>query len=364
MNNSIYYDLTFSHFLGIGPIKFNLLLARFSSSKKAYEASYKELEEVLGSKLSSDFIKFKTQFDPVKKMKEIREKEITVITQQDSNYPSSLRKIPDPPIALYLREDRGGAQINFEEDILFGIVGTRKPTAYGEQITRKFAEELAACGFIIVSGMALGVDSMAHLGAVKQAYPTIAVLGCGVDLIYPPSNKKLYEEIIEKGGIVLSEFPPGMTVLPGLFIARNRLISGLSRGVLVIEGLKESGGLITARYAGQQGKEVFAPPAPLTSPMSYAPNMLLKEGAILVTRVEDILEELKLAITPAKKTTLEKDLSIEERTIVQFILSGPARPDDIRDATHLSVAKVSETLSLLEIQGVIEKNSEGKYQVK
>lgn len=362
MSKDIYYDLAFSHFLGIGPMKFDLLLSRFSTSKNAYEATYKDLEEVLGPKLSTEFIKFKATFDPVKKLSDITKKDIKVITRTDKHYPGTLRKISDPPIVLYVR---GRAdQINCETDILFGIVGTRKPTSYGEQIARKFAEELAACGFIITSGMALGVDSIAHIGALKQSSCTVAVLGCGVDIIYPPSNKKLYEDIREKGGIILSEFPPGMTVLPGLFISRNRLISGLSRGVLVIEGLKESGGLITARYAGQQGKEVFAPPAPLTSPMSYAPNMLLKEGAKLVTCVEDILEEFKLKVTPARKKNMEKDLSADERKIMQIITREPSRTDDIIGAAGLSIAKVSETLSLLEIKEIIEKNSEGKYQVK
>lgn len=359
--NDIHHYLAFSHFLGIGPVKFDLLIAHFNHVKKAYEASQKDLQFVLGPKLCADFVEFRGRFDPIKKLDEIEKKNIIPVARNDSRYPESLRALEDAPIMIYVRGDLG--TIAFETDTFFGIVGTRKPTAYGEHVTKKFAEELATCGFVIVSGMALGVDTLAHLGALEGGGHTVAVLGCGVDIIYPPSNKDLYEKIVAGGGIVISEFPPGMTVLPGLFVARNRLISGLSRGVLVVEGLKESGGLITARYAGQQGKDVFAPPGPISSPMSYAPNMLLKEGAKMVTSVQDILEEFHLAVTPARQKSIAADLSVSEKLIVELLLHESRLPDEIAKKTQLNASEVSQCLSLLEIKGVIEKNKEGKYQM-
>src|SRR3989344_6509680 len=160
--------------------------------------------------------------------------------------------------------------------------------------------------------MAIGIDSIAHQTALNNDGRTIAFLGCGVDIIYPAVNSNLYYKIINRGGLVISEFPPGEMVVKGLFIARNRLISGISRGVLIVEGAKDSGAMITARYAAEQGKEVFATPAPITSEVSEAPNILLKQGAKLVTSIDDILEEFNMRIAPKKKEEIEKELSGEE----------------------------------------------------
>jgi DNA processing protein len=230
-------------------------------------------------------------------------------------------------------------------------------------LAKKFASHLASMGIIVVSGMALGIDSLAHWAALNSLGKTIAVLGCGVDVVYPPSNRGLYQEILKKGGLIISEFPPGRTVLKGLFVARNRIISGLSSGVLVIEGAKDSGALITARYAAEQGKEVFAPPSPLTSPMSEAPNFLLKQGAKLVTDVSDILNEFNLNISPKKKKDLTKDLSDDERLIFESLSVLPKTIDDLILETKIPVDKILNLLSILEIKGVVEKNKEGKYQI-
>src|SRR3989338_348038 len=161
----------------------------------------------------------------------------------------------------------------------FAIVGTRKPTSYGIQVARKFAYELTEAGFIIVSGMAMGIDTVAHQAALDAGGKTVAVLGCGVNIIYPAINYQLYHNIIKSGGAVISEFPPDQTVLKGLFISRNRIISGLSKGVLIAEGGEFSGALITAKYAGIQGKDVFAVPSSINSEMASAPNLLIKQGA-------------------------------------------------------------------------------------
>ncbi len=397
MKNEVLFYLGFSHFLGIGPMRFAALIKKFGQVKKAYQASESELTDVIGKNLAEKFVHFRQDFDPVKKMEELRKKEIEVIPLYSASYPESLKNITDPPICLYIKS--GGSCLEFppagarfeqypstarrrepflldtrrrsfsqdrspSSSMFFAIVGTRKPTPYGEKIAKKFAYELSSAGFIIVSGLAMGIDAAAHWGALEAGGKTIAVLGCGVDIVYPAVNRRLYEKIVNGGGAVISEFPPGHMVAKGLFIARNRIISGISAGVLVVEGLKDSGSLITARYAACQGKEVFAPPGPLTSQMSEAPNILLKQGAKLATSVEDIFEELGVKVLPKEKKKIEGQLSLEEKNIFEILEKEPMIVDDLALKLNQPISQVLNIVSLLEIKGVIEKNKEGKYQVK
>lgn len=362
MDEERLYYLAFSTVLGIGPVKFSLLLKHFKTAQKAYEAKAGDLKELLGDELARKFTVFRQEFNPAEKLKEYSRKNIAVLCQKDKLFPQLLLSISDPPICLYIK---GNLDLfDFVRDYFIAIVGTRRPTSYGQQVAKKFAIDLTSCGFTIVSGMAMGIDTVAHIGAISSGGRTIAVLGCGVDIVYPPINQKLYERIVEDRGIVISEFPPGHTVRPGLFIARNRLISGLSRGVLVVEGAQDSGALITARYAAEQGKEVFAPPAPITSSLSAAPNLLLKQGAKLVTSVEDILDELNLKIQPAKKEKMSLNLNEEESNIFEILLSEPLIVDDISVKINKEITTVLQVLSSLELKGAIEKNSEGRYQIK
>lgn len=363
------YYLVFSYFYGIGPMRFSSLIKHFSNAKEAYEAKEQELSRIIGRNLAEKFVKFRNTFDPVKKLEEMRRKEISVVTISSSAYPKALKEIPDPPICLYAKGSiklfcDSAAESSNNGPILFAIVGTRTPTLYGQQIARKFASELTEAGFIIVSGMALGIDSIAHRVALSEGGITIAVLGCGVDVIYPAANRNLYYKIIEKGGLIISEFPPGQFIEKGLFVARNRIISGLSKGVLIVEGLKDSGALITARHAAEQGKEVFAPPGPITSPLSQAPHLLLKQGAKLVTSVEDIYEELGLQLVPKKKQEIELQLNEVEKTIFRALQKEPLLVDEIAAQLNNPVSQILDAISILEIKGVVEKNSEGKYQAK
>jgi len=359
MTNNKPYHLAFSYFLGIGPMKFALLKKRFGSAKKAYLADKKELIETIGLTLANKFVEFRTLFDPVKKIEELRKKEITVLAVDDEDYPESLRNISDPPICIYIK----GSHFN-QEKLFFSIVGTRNPTQYGIQIARKFAFELAQQGFIIVSGMAYGIDTIAHQACLDAGGKTIAVLGCGVDIVYPAANRPLYQSILRSGGAVISEFPPGQLVLKGLFIARNRIISALSQGVMIVEGTKDSGSLITARYAAEQGKDVFAPPSPITSIMSAAPNILLKEGAKLATSVADIFEEFDIKIAPKKKEDIKQKLNETEKIIFDALEEKPETVDNLGIKLKIPVNKVLDTLSMMEIKGLIEKNSENYYQIR
>lgn len=361
MSENLRYYLGFSHFLGIGPVRFHNLLSRFGTVRSAYEADRVAIQETIGKKIGEEFVKFRNSFNPEKKIEEIRKKQIYILTPEDPLFPQQLKDIPDPPICLYVRGDI--QSMDFKKEIFFGIVGTRKPTTYGIQVATIFASELAVAGCIIVSGLALGVDAIAHRSAVEQGKKTVAFLGCGVDIIYPQANAKLYQDIINSGGLIMSEFPPGMVVMKGLFVARNRLISGLSRGVMVVEGFIDSGSLITARYAAMQGKEVFAPPAPLTSRNSEAPNLLLKEGAKMVTTTKDVLDELNLKAVPKSHQEIADSLSATEKEIYLQFLSEAKLPDDIVSTSTLPIHEVLSTISTLEIKGIIEKNQEGKYQV-
>lgn len=354
------YHLAFSHFLGIGPIRFKQLLAKFNSAEKAYRGSIKDLREVLGVKLTENFAAFRQRFEPDRILKTLAQKKIQLLILEDQNYPKQLAQISDPPICLYVK---GNADILTENDdkILLAVVGTRKPTSYGLSATVQLTRELTQYGFIIVSGMAIGIDTQAHQTAMENKTPTIAVLGCGVDIIYPPANRDLYQQIIAKGGAVVSEFPPGQTVHPGLFVARNRIISGLARGVLVVEGGIHSGASITARYAAEQGRDVFALPSMITSPQSATPHMLIKQGAKITTSVEDILEEYAVKIKTAEKENILEKLSGLDKELVMAVIHEPQTADELALICGKPITEVLHSLSLLEIQSVVSKNQEGKF---
>lgn len=362
MDKDCPYYLAFSYFLGIGPIRFLALLKKFSSVKEAYLAKREDLIEILGENLTEKFLQFRQKFLPEKEWEGLITKKITVVPYNSSYYPQSLLTINDPPICLYARGNLGlFEEQNNKRKIFFAIVGTRKPTSYGQEVARYFSFALADSGIVIVSGMAMGIDTIAHQEALKAMGETIAVLGCGVDVIYPKINEKLYYQIIDNGGLVVSEFPPGHLVKKGLFVARNRIISGLAKGVLVVEGGVDSGALITASYAAEQGRDVFAPPAPLTSSMAQAPLFLLKQGAKLVVSPQDILEELGINFPKGKRKNIEKDLSDAEKEIYQSLQSEGKTADELAVALKKDLTTILKQLSLMEIKAIVIKKEDGKY---
>lgn len=214
------------------------------------------------------------------------------ISLREAKYPTLLRETPHPPKGLYVR---GNASLLADDVFRIGVVGTRKLTRYGEEVTEKLTTDLVSAGFIIVSGMALGVDSVSHKTTINCGGKTIAVLGCGIDVIYPSANTHLYWDIVKNGGCIVTEFPPRYRTTTAEFTSRNRIISGLSLGVVVTEGAERSGTMITASYAAQQGREVFAVPGPITSEVSLGTARLIQQGAKLVINVSDILEELQFS---------------------------------------------------------------------
>lgn len=292
MDEETKYILAFSVFPGIGPVRFSLLRNYFGSVQRMWEASVQEFRKTgLGEELTKSFDSFRNTFDSTEYQKKLNDHHIGVLTIDDPRYPKLLKEIPDPPFLLSVLGKNTGSPIDMEKTI--AVVGTRKATAYGITVTKELVRDLVREGYTIISGMAYGIDAVAHETAIALGGKTIAVLGCGVDICAPYRNMHIYRKLAHEGfGAVVSEMPLGLRPDKGLFVLRNRIISGLSKGVVVIEGQKDSGTMITARNAAEQGRDVFAVPGPVTSRTSQATASLLKNGAILVETARDILERI------------------------------------------------------------------------
>jgi len=272
---------------GLGARTAAKLLERFRTPGAIFRASRSELENVGASAALAQAIMSGCAFeDAATQQQKMQASGAVAIPISDSRYPPRLREIFDPPVLLFAR-----GRLELLGALMLAIVGTRHPTPYGIAVTERLAGELGRAGLAIVSGMARGIDSAAHRGALAAGANTVAVLGCGADVVYPTENRKLVAQLIEKG-LLLSEFPLGAPAYPQNFPIRNRVISGLSAGVVVVEGGQYSGSAITARLALDQGREVFAVPGNITSKMSWGPNLLIKQGAKLVQEWGDVLEEL------------------------------------------------------------------------
>jgi len=272
---------------GLGTRNAGKLLERFRTPQAIFRATRTELEAAGASGTVAQSIASGVTFDDaVTQQEKMLKAGAALVTISDPRYPASLRDIFDPPIVLFAR-----GRLELLQSIALGVVGTRRPTPYGLAVAERLSADLAAAGLTIVSGMARGIDTAAHRGTLKAGGDTVAVLGCGADLVYPSENKKLAAEIVDKG-LVLSEFPMGATAFPQNFPIRNRIISGMSVGVLVVEGAQYSGSSITARLALDQGRDVFAVPGNITSKPSWGPNLLIKQGAKLVQDWNDVVVEL------------------------------------------------------------------------
>lgn len=361
MSSGMKYWVWLSSISGMGAKKYSQLLEIYHTPENLWHASEKELLHIpfLNEAAVRKLMDKKTREQVEVHLENIYKHNIKVISIDHIDYPAYLKNIYDPPIALYVR----GSLI---QDKVVSVVGSRKATPYGLQTAERISYDLARRGITIASGMARGVDSHAHNGALNAGGRTLAVLGCGPDIIYPPENRELMERIIQSGA-VLSEFLPGFPPLPQNFPARNRIISGMSLGVVVIEAGERSGSLITANFALEQGREVFAVPGNVTSTNSKGTNKLIKEGAKLVADVEDILEELNFfdisntnsmedgISTRIKRNSLFNDLSVEERTVAQCLDSDALHIDILTQKCGLSIKEINAILVLLELQGVVEQ---------
>lgn len=346
------YWLAWNLVQGVGPRRFSGLLAHFGGAEAAWHAAPQHLRKIPG--FSEAVIRNRLEVaeqDIDRVILQTAEAGAAVITLVDQDYPLLLRHIYDAPPVLY---------VCGKPDFLapsIAVVGTRTPTPLGRNIARKIAAELAGHGITVVSGLARGVDTAAHQGALSGKGQTIAVLGSGIDVVYPSENWQLSIKIAENGANV-TEFPPGMAPYAGNFPARNRIISGLSLGVLVVEAGLDSGSLITAEYALEQGREVFAIPGAPGNNLSKGPNMLIKQGAKLVEEVGDILEELQLPDRYLKKTTdaaasAEGNGRTLEGRIRELLTTRPVHIDEIARLTGLDIARISAVLLDMEMSGLI-----------
>lgn len=319
---------------------------------------------------SSDLLELEKQFDPGKELELCLESGAAAVSILSPDYPVILKEIPDPPIVLYTK----GTLEPFSKKVL-AIVGSRHASFYGQNQSRRFAYDLACAGFIIVSGLAFGIDRAAHEGALRSSSGrTIGVLGCGIDIIYPERNKDLYQRIPGQGALI-SEFPMGSRPLAHHFPLRNRIISGLSLGVLVVEAHTKSGSLITAGCALDQGKDVFAVPGPVDQLTARGAHALIKQGAGLVESYLDILEGLALELqkpseVPDKSgVTKEKGETPEtakdfEPALLEALLSGEASFEELMTAGALTAAELSSKLLNLELSGRVTKTPSGRYSLK
>ncbi len=289
------YWIAFNVFWEIGPIRFKLLRDFFGSAKKAFTTSGEDLIKTgLNKKLVERFLVFRKTFDVYSYNLRLENLKVETLCLEEDNYPKILGEIDDAPFLIYVKIKNKNKINEIFKKRAIAVVGTRKITEYGRQVTEKITKGLVDAGFVIVSGLARGVDRIAHETTINSKGLTIAVLGCGLDIVYPPEHADLEEKIIESGGMIIGEFPLGTPPNPENFPLRNRIISGLSLGVVITEAAEKSGSLITASCAAEQGREVFAVPGPITSPLSSGNSELLKKGAKVVTKVEDILEELNV----------------------------------------------------------------------
>jgi DNA processing protein len=371
---------------GVGTANFIRLLARFRTAEAVLKAGRGRLAEVVSKKLAQQIVQYADAADVEGQVRAMDRCGAHMITLEDSKYPTRLAEIYDPPLLLFVR-----VELREDDERCLAIVGTRRPTPYGVRMANQLGRELATLGITVVSGMASGVDTAAHRGAMEAGGRTIAVLGCGVDVVYPRENEELMGEI-EKQGCVISQFPMGMKPVKGNFPYRNRIISGLTLGTVIVEAPVRSGALITARYAAEQGREVFAVPGQVGVHNSQGPHLLIREGAKLVESVEDVLAEVptmgsapvRPAVSPAvgevepepgKKIAPTKEppraapvtppkstsVSPSESAVLKALPPDGSFIDEIAARCRLSIAEALSALTMLELKGLVRQFSGKRF---
>lgn len=363
------YWVGFNLIKGIGAVRMQGLVAHFGDLESAWGADPLSLAESgLGAKVVERVLAARQKVDLDQVWEKIQSQGIKILTWQDSEYPAKLKEIDQPPPVLYVRGE-------YLTDDLFAvaIVGTRRITPYGRQVTEELASFLASNGITVVSGLARGVDAVAHQSALKAGGRTLGVLGSGVDVIYPPEHAKLAEQMMERGAII-SDYAPGTPPDSSNFPPRNRIISGLSLAVVVIEAGETSGALITAEFAAEQGREIFAVPGGIFAPQSKGANRLIQNGAQPLLKMDDIMQALdftRIGEYKSARKVLPTDET--EARLLNVIGSEPLHVDEIRNQADLPIERVSATLALMELKGMVRQvggmkyvavgESAGEYQV-
>lgn len=367
---------------GVGTAHFIRLLARFRTAGKVLLAPERELREIVGPKLAQRIVQYSDASDLHAQESLMDEYGADLITLNDTRYPLRLAEIYDPPLTLFVR-----GELLDQDEHSVAIVGTRKATPYGIRTAERLARELAARGITVVSGLAAGIDAAAHHGAIEAGGRTIAVLGCGVDTVYPANHGELMHRVIQNGAVI-SQFPMGMKPLKGNFPYRNRIISGMTLGTIVVQAPESSGALITAHTALEQGREIFAVPGEVGHRNSAGPHKLIREGAKLVETADDVLAELELAADvpqaislnsvdvisppspkakppaasgPAPTSPSPPAHSPQEKSILATLRQDGSFVDEIAQACRISVAEALSALTMLELKGLVRQFSGKRF---
>lgn len=353
------YWVGFNLVRGIGAVRMRALLSHFDSLEEAWNAPQEELQQAgLSSKLAEAVTAVRAGVDLDKVWSRIEKEGIKVLTWDDDLYPPRLKEIEQPPPVLYVR-----GEITLDDHFAVAVVGTRRVTPYGRQIAEELASFLAGQGVTVVSGLARGVDAAAHAAALKAGGRTMAVLGCGVDKIYPPEHSQMAAKIMEQGALV-SDYAVGTPPDSANFPPRNRIISGLAMAVVVVEAGETSGALITAEFAAEQGREVFAVPGSILAPQSKGTNKLIQNGAHPLLSPQDLMQALNLTRAgefKAARKTLPADAL--EAQLLAALGAEPLHVDEIRQQTGLPIEKVSATLALMELKGMVRQVGGMSYVV-
>ena len=353
------YWVGFNIVRGVGPTRMRALLDYFGDVERAWNASSSELRSAgLDRRSLENLLAARSALDLDQELERIAAVGAQVLTWESPDYPRLLHEISAPPPVLYVK-----GTITEEDVWAVAIVGTRRASDYGREVTRRLAAALARSGITIVSGMARGIDGEAHRAALKAGGRTIAVLGCGIDRVYPPEYRRLAGEVVAQGALV-SDYPLGTEPEGKNFPPRNRIISGLSMGVLIVEAGVRSGALITADYAAEQGRDVFAVPGSILGRGSAGTNALIQDGAKVVLGPEDILEELNLTMV-AEQTEARQVLPADETeaALLTRLSTDPTHVDELQQQMGLPIAQVTSTLALMELKGMVRQVGGMKYVV-
>lgn len=357
----------------IGPITLNRLLQEIDSDPRAIlRADRRRLETVrgVGPETSDALVNWRTHFDLTREEERLARAGAVFITAGDAGYPDLLKQIHDPPIGLYRKGDYACDRPGI------AVVGSRRTTLYGQAVAKKLGSDLARLGFCVVSGLARGIDTAAHEGALAAGGRTVAVLGCGLDIIYPPENYDLYRRIVETGA-VFSEFPFGRKADKQTFPMRNRVVAGMCEAVVVVESDVSGGAMITARFAGEQGRLIFAVPGRIDQPSSAGCHQLIRDGATLFTGIDDLLSELNylgglrpqpIAEAGDQPSVLEQllpQLTGDERQVIGLFAGGSILTvDALVSATGLATPQVSAALMMLELKRRVTKRADGTFEAR
>jgi len=359
MTEKYKYLIALCHFSKFGPVRLSRIYSHFKDYKKAFFADSDNLIKAgIEPKVSQEFISYRGQIEIDDVIKKINKENIKVVTIHDNIYPSKLKEIFSPPQILFYK----GNIENIENSL--AVVGSRLVSDYGKEVVFRLVRDLARKRIPIVSGLAFGVDSFSHEIALEEGTKTIAVLGSGIDnsSIYPSHNRYLADRIVKAGGAVMSEFIPGTAPLKHHFPQRNRIVAGLALGTLVIEAREKSGALITAKYALEQGREVFCIPGNIFSNNSKGTNNLIKQGASLVTQISDIMDQFDfLDLNNYISNESVKFETESERLVFEKMQDGPIHINDICRLTKMSIIDINSTLTILELRGYIKNLGNMNY---